>query len=325
MYWNINNMKNKVESDILLSLFSEYDMIFLSEVKRRVTQVPGFEVYEAANENYSRGGLVLLIKPHIDSDIKYIDKSVNEQLWLELKSVPDVIFGGVYIPPTDSIYFKDDAFAQIQSKTIDPDKHQIVGGDMNARCGNLVEELCNNPNMSYSFSDATINSSGRDLIQVCKDNNLQIVNGLKIDEKSFPSKLTFRRRKNWISEVDRCVVSSSIVGKVTSFDINCDLNLPSDHAPICVSVVCSKQLSSNRLYEAACDLEGHAVLYRKTPNSICKKPLSCQSINPEVFSNTITKYEATIMEVLQAGSPDTVAEAFNNIMYNASLESKIPR
>ena len=90
----------------MLEWLSEYDMVFISEVKRRVSDVPGFTVYEARNEKYSRGGLVLLLKTYLVPDISKMDDSINEQLWVELKSLPNVVFGGMYIPPSDSIYYR---------------------------------------------------------------------------------------------------------------------------------------------------------------------------------------------------------------------------
>ena len=71
-------------------------MVFISEVKQRVSfKVPGFEVIEANNVKFSRGGLVMLIKSYLVPNIKNIDKSVNEQIWIELDSLPDVLIGCV--------------------------------------------------------------------------------------------------------------------------------------------------------------------------------------------------------------------------------------
>ncbi len=327
MFWNVNNLKNKLESDSLLSWLNDFDVIFLSEVKRRVVEVPGFEVFEANNEKYSRGGLVMLMKPYLASDLRYVDKSVNEQLWFELKSVPDVIFGGVYIPPSDSIYYKDEAFAQVQSKTINPDKQYVFGGDVNARCGKLVSDLCNGRSQesSYSIVDAIINSNGRDLVQVCKDNNLYVINGLSARGISYPGKLTFRRRKKWISELDRCVVSENALDNVVAFDIDDNLDLPSDHAPVSLIFSCSKQPSCDELYESACDLGGHAALLGVRNVDACKKPIPCRSMNPEIFSNCISTYEQSVVESFQSGSPDIVAKSICNAMYQSCIASRKPQ
>ena len=152
-----------------------YDIIFLSEVKRRVTSAPGFVVFEARNENYSRGGLVLFIKSSLAPSICKLDNSINEQIWFELDSLPNIVFGGVYIPPTDSIYYHEESFSHLQGKTFDSSKAYIFGGDLNTRIGNTVHIL-DDDNISHSVSDDVINSHGRKLTQICYDNNLQIVN-----------------------------------------------------------------------------------------------------------------------------------------------------
>ena len=64
----------------MLKWLNGFDIVFISEVKRRVKTVPGFTVFEAKNEKYSRGGLVLLVKSYMVHNISKMDNSINEQL-----------------------------------------------------------------------------------------------------------------------------------------------------------------------------------------------------------------------------------------------------
>ena len=131
--------------------------MFISEIKQRLGyQIPGFKIIEAGNEKSNRGGLAMLIKLQLYKDIKCIDKSIQEQIWFELNSVPNVVFGGIYITPSESLYFRMSAFAELQGKTRDNNKSYIFGGDLNARCGGHVNDLIPDE-WRYSFVDASIN------------------------------------------------------------------------------------------------------------------------------------------------------------------------
>ena len=47
--------------------------------------------------------------------------------------------------------------------------------------------------------------------------------------------LSFKRRQNWISEIDLCIVKSSLITAIKSVDVKQGIT-GSDHAPLCVAV-----------------------------------------------------------------------------------------
>ena len=185
-------MNNKIESSVVFELICMYDVIFISEIKQKLSvKIPGYEAVEAKNEKYSRGGLIMFVKSSLFPSIKSIDNSVNEQIWFELEALPNYVFGGVYIPPSNSLFFREDAFPYIQQRTSDKEKYYVFGGDFNARCGDKVCELIKNDNeiLNYRISDHAVNDNGKELVQICSDNHLLIVNGLETTGGYFPSDL----------------------------------------------------------------------------------------------------------------------------------------
>ena len=44
----------------------------------------------------------MLVESSLFPAIKSLDVSVNEQIWFELEGLPDYVFGGVYIPPSNT-------------------------------------------------------------------------------------------------------------------------------------------------------------------------------------------------------------------------------
>lgn len=82
----------------------------LSEIKRaNVTYAPGFILVVAKNKNTQRGGVVTLFKYNVYNEVTVIDASPQEQIWFQ-PSVPGVMFGGIYIPPSDLAFFSNVTF-----------------------------------------------------------------------------------------------------------------------------------------------------------------------------------------------------------------------
>ena len=116
---------------------------------------------------------------------------------------------------------------------------------------------------------------------VCMEQNLMVVNNLKHCEKYFKSNLTYRKRNNWISEIDVCIASYKILNCIQSFNVNNDLNLPSDHAPIAVALS-PTLVDRAALAVRAGALGDHATLYsRCQQKSKVKCPIKLCNINIE--------------------------------------------
>lgn len=124
----------------------------------------------------------------------------------------------------------------------------VVVGDINTRCGNKVKELLEDSNnMYYKPLDDTVNSNGRSSIQVCKGNDLLVMNNLHTASYSFPGSQTYCKREKWISEVDYCLTSARYVNCVKSFRVNQNTDMPSDHTPLSIELVFPEEIINAKL------------------------------------------------------------------------------
>ena len=60
-----------------------------------------------------------MVKNYLANQVYNIDKSTINQVWFHLRCIPSVMFGFCYIPPTDSVYFSHQLFANLKDKIID--------------------------------------------------------------------------------------------------------------------------------------------------------------------------------------------------------------
>ena len=126
---------NKLEKAFVHSWLLTCDIVVLTETKTKgMISVPGFICI--GND----GGVGVIVKRHLHADISWIDTAIQDQTWFKFKSVPDVIFGGLYIRPRDSSYYTPVTLASITQKCESGDRCIIIG-DFNSRCGTGVERL----------------------------------------------------------------------------------------------------------------------------------------------------------------------------------------
>lgn len=197
-----------------------------------VINIPGYSVYHHNRARISRfrsGGIILIVKNEIDPFIK-IDLVRNSKLILLFtisrhlcRLDDDIQCGIVYIPPYGSKYVIDDPYLELQSELLrycSESKHMLLFGDFNAPTGTLPdciqfdEKICEINNLNdildesteffdklrlYNVpverkkADKTVNTYGRQLLELCKNNNLLILNG-RIDQGNIEPKVTCKNR-----------------------------------------------------------------------------------------------------------------------------------
>ena len=240
LYWNINGVKDKCEENRYLKFFGEYDLIFLSELKCRLRlKVPGFETYRAQHIKGAshRGGLAVLIKPHLIPFVKSINQSIIDQICLEISIVPNTIIGGVYIPPPDSKYFDLGYWTDLQACLLEGnhEKH-IFLGDVNAHI-NLATELKDDQFDYTESKDKTDrNTNSTQLLNICSETESKIINNcIYNNEIHHKGDLTYKKGSSWISELDYAVISKNLIHDVNNFGIIKN-DLKSGHAPITITL-----------------------------------------------------------------------------------------
>ena len=225
-----------------------------------------------------------------------------------------IFFGFIYISPHDSQYFNESAFSAIQEKlkTGKSVKECVLVGDVNARLGKKIRELPVNldiDGLSYPTIPDSIqvpNGNANIIFSMCCEEKLAVVNNAMIGNKCFDSKLTFKQRNNWTSELDLCLVSQNLLKRISNFNVIHDLSLPSDHAPI--SFALKPSLCLDKLLEQASFLGDHAVLYSKNKNNISKKPIKYSHINPRCFLENLSQYDLPSVDLEIESAVQSVSE-----------------
>ena len=255
-----------------------HDVVFLCETKTNISlSVPGCNVIVGRTRSPARGGVVFLIKSYLWDKLVRVDVSEEDQIWLELSFWPGILFGGCYIPPSDSMYYSDQSFAYMQSRCIYNGTQQyFVVGDFNDRLGSAVMTLPkDDPHLIYRPVDnvKNPNASGRRLLGLCKDCDLLVVNNLFIGTRQLTGGLTYRQRHRWISELDLCLVSRGLADAISSLHVDQQFCFPSDHAPVTSTINVSevRPADMNDLTVCASQLGDHAVLH-SAPNADNSKP-----------------------------------------------------
>ena len=174
--------------------------------------------------------------------------------------------------------------------------------------------------VSYAPVDAGQNSNGKDIIQICKDNNMLVINNLKYKSKVFKGSLTFRKKEKWISELDVCIASHGIASNIVEFTVNNSLQFPSDHAALSVILdFPESMMSAQCLLQKALNLDSHAIL-NTSADEKCKQPVSMERLDCESFISELNQHALPTID--HSISTDEVAGNVTDILYLCASKSK---
>lgn len=217
-----------------------------------IISLPGFStISQPRKQKHLRksGGLAVLIKDKFAEFCKHIDTTSDYILWLSLnKSLTNteenVIIGVIYVPPTQSRFFNDEELTNLENEIISMCsnyKYVFITGDFNARTSHLndftqldhfVSEMFEFDEDTVNFFDKTnylerlniplqraskdtkINNAGYWLIDICKNNNLFIINGRFGQDKGIGS-ATFRDK----SVIDYTICTAESFGFLHEFEV----------------------------------------------------------------------------------------------------------
>ena len=275
-FFNINSLVGDTTFDPdFLTFIEKYDIISLSEtwhqnlecIKKVKQNFPvDFRFIENArkkkhkNSKRNSGGIIVCYKKFLHKHISIIDKKTENMIWIKLNKdflnqKENLFIGAVYISPINSSYTKnndEDTFTKIQDKilTINQDDFIIIGGDFNARTGNLQDdvkesekerELLNLPN-NYKISSFTKarcnqdqhkNTYGDKLIDITTSSNMKILNGRTLGD--LEGRYTYIGY-NGLSTVDYVLGSENMLtNNIHSFVVE-ELTNFSDHRPTCLTL-----------------------------------------------------------------------------------------
>ena len=237
-------------------MINDYDLFCVTETKldsHDIVTLQGYTfISQPRRQNVLRrsGGIGFFVKDSIAHHISVIDSESDYILWIKLSksfcnTEDDLIFGIVYLPPTDSRFNNPEELdlfeIEITSMSISH-KYIFLLGDFNARTQSEKEfldgddffadhfgyddtlnqfynisSLLTQYNFDYNRSseDKLLNKEGKFLLDICKSNNLFFMNG-RCGQDKGRGKLTFKE----ISVIDYSIVSAHALKFVHDFDIN---------------------------------------------------------------------------------------------------------
>ncbi len=182
---------------ILLETWSRSDSKSYTPPNYRELRIPSIKQPNVKNGRDS-GGNIVWFKEHLWQYIQPVKKGTTH-IWIKLKKEilcldEDLYLCASYIPPRESPYYNEDIFSTLQSEII---YFQSLGpvllmGDLNARTGREADYISSDGdkyiNSSHTYQqkiltkarqnyDNTVNTHGKQVLQLCKSRGLYIVNG----------------------------------------------------------------------------------------------------------------------------------------------------
>ena len=213
--------------------------------------IPGYVFFSLPRSKAYRrksGGIGLYVKDSISHYVKVEKNCTDYVLWLNidkhiLKSDGNLLLGAIYLPPENSRFYTTDDFDNFETILLDMCnlyEHVLLLGDFNSRTGRLRDYV---PSDNFVFdlldvdpeTQATINSHvilenlgiplnrcskdnvtnahGLRLIELCRNNNLFILNGRMGNERF--GDYTFKDR----SVIDYAIAKANLFENILDFSI----------------------------------------------------------------------------------------------------------
>ena len=178
------------------------------------------------------------------------------------------------------------------------------------------------------MKDHTINDHGRTLVNVCNNNKLVVVNHLIYREKQLDGDLTFKRKDEWISEIDLCIVKQNSLLMIKEVAIKQNVGR-SDHAPLCVTLDMDKGIcaSARELLARSAQLgDSHyqKLVPYKLQKSVCHNEVDTEKMRMELQSHAPPEVNGTtdVSEVLTAGNNTIMECARRSIIDDLRVRTK---
>ena len=266
------------------------------------------------------------MKPVLAKYMRSLDRSYENVISFELSFLPDIIFIGCYITPKDSPYYDAAIYGYIQGiLKRDTSKTVFIMGDLNSRIGVPDDRICNGESLDYyECEDLNVNDNGKNLLMLCEENNVVVVNNLRYRGKHFNSKLSFRKKNAWISEPDALVVSVKGLELIDSFNMVQYFDgkhLYSDHALLEFILNTEKVDISTALLKQR--VEGLGVSVYETATIKIHKTLRVSQCNVESIAQYFLENNPPVL----AGNEniDRTIDSFVKTVSNVLKENKLPR
>ena len=219
-------------------MFPTYDIFHVSAVK----------LTDALTARHS-GGVALLVRKEFSRYIEQFRTEYDNIVVLKLSkelfgTESDIVLLGTYVPPVNSVYYKDTDISSglsiVEQCMMDVmesmgDPPFILFGDLNARTGKenaafddvFLEKSTNTEEFVFRFSkDTDLNEFGKQLLCLCEQFDLTIVNGTCGEESGNYTYVS----SSGCSVIDYFVVSNRI--SLSSLSLKVAEKIESKHMPL---------------------------------------------------------------------------------------------
>ena len=269
--WNIQGMtEDKLRDEMVRDFITNNDCaIFVESWLNDNIAVDNNYTYcllaKKSSRGRSKGGIIVTMKKEMKKGIKILQTFESHILWLKFekscfKLSSDLYVCVVYVPPIDTIKQGCDKYyiwEVIEDHILSYSNYGdvLIIGDLNSRTG--AENDLLEPNVHIDSmhcldggdkvnvrisNDSVLSQYGKTVIDLCKHNNLLILNGRTLGD--LDGKYT-SFHYNGCSVIDYCIVSHNILPSVMYFKVSEPTHI-SDHANISV---CLKGIIKNNTHE----------------------------------------------------------------------------
>ena len=261
-FWNIHGWKtktvdNKFQDSEFLDTFSNSDIVGVAELHTsNEVNIPGFKLIKQKfrEKNHKgpkiSGGLAVFVKEFLADSVVLVPNNNEDSIWIKVnKNDPnsdkeDIYIGTFYISPQHQRNKNNkDFFSTINEEiTLFQNKGSVfIQGDFNGRTSvnedfirddkfdNIFGITNDNDTHARNSEDHIINPRGRELLDICKSNDLLILNGRKSGD--IFGKYT-SHQWNGSSVVDYCITSTLFMQEISNFTVGNYVPWLSDHCPL---------------------------------------------------------------------------------------------
>ena len=250
--WNINGFGDKLgDVDVQNFINSSGIVVLLETMKNDNFHVdyPGFCCWHFArgarhkNAKRSSGGFLVMIRENLSKSVQ-VSQNSDYAIWVTFKSgksAPSFHAGFVYIPPMGSAHVtKYCPFETLQNEIIRKraSAEIIPAGDFNARTGEIDEAHPDNVMQNHPKllelrmnDDKTINTYGKKLLQLLKNNDLLMLNSRTCFDTNTRNRQFTCHKYNGASVVDYVIAGPHIFNKILDFSVGNKVP-DSDHCPL---------------------------------------------------------------------------------------------
>ena len=268
---NVCGLTSKLDNGYCDLFLSDFDILCISETKTFMydlsdTEISDFKVFTPKgfeNKIFGSHGLCICIRNHLQSFFTLLHGKSENVVWLKVNAELigiEFVLGAVYIPGVNSDYYSESIFEDIYLDIVSFDLPTCLIGDFNSRIStksdifdyndyvvrNLgIEEVienfnencivANGGNLLRCNEDVSMNSHGRNLLNMCHALGLNVVNGRfgqDIDKGNFTC-----HNNNGKSTIDLSLVSPILFKHLVDFEVEEFDDLLSDtHSAIVLSL-----------------------------------------------------------------------------------------